>query len=217
LALGLDPSWRHRPADQRRAEIQGLLDAEAALAAAGCGALTYSSIGLEPGIDLLVWRSAAEVDLLEAAAARWLRSGVGAWLEVRQAFLARTGTSQYVARPSPQELALLEGERSRYLIAYPFVKSTEWYLLSREARQGVMNEHMRVGRGFPMVRQLLGYSFGLDDQDFLVVYETDDLSAFGELVHALRATEARRSTVRDTPILLGRLRPLEEILHLLGD
>jgi chlorite dismutase len=99
---------------------------------------------------------------------------------------------------------------------YPFTKSTDWYLLSREARQGVMNEHMRVGHEYPMVRQALAYSFGLDGQDFVVAYETDDLIAFGDLVRALRGTESRRSTVRDTPILLGIHRPIGEILSLLG-
>ena len=49
-----------------------------------------------------------------------------------------------------------------------------------------MNEHMRVGRGYPSVRQALAYSFGLDDQDFIVAYETDDLAAFGDLVRELR-------------------------------
>jgi chlorite dismutase len=32
----------------------------------------------------------------------------------------------------------------------------------------------------------------------------------------LRATESRRSTLSDTPILLGVHRPLDEILSLLG-
>jgi chlorite dismutase len=135
---------------------------------------------------------------------------------VRHSFLAQSGPSQYVTKPSDQEQGLFAGGRSRYLIVYPFTKSTDWYLLSREARQGVMNEHMRVGRKFPQVRQALGYSFGLDDQDFLVAYETDDLVAFGDLVRVLRATESRRSTVRDTPLVLGVRRPLEEIVELLG-
>ena len=66
-----------------------------------------------------------------------------------------------------------------------------------------MNEHMKVGHRYPQVRQALAYSFGLDDQDFVVAYETDDLAAFGDLVRDLRGTESRRATVRDTPILLG--------------
>ena len=69
---------------------------------------------------------------------------------------------------------------------------------------------------YPMVRQALAYSFGLDSQDFVVAYETDDLVAFGDLVRALRSTESRRSTLNDTPILLGIHRPLDEILSLLG-
>jgi chlorite dismutase len=73
-----------------------------------------------------------------------------------------------------------------------------------------------VGHGYPEVRQLLANSFGLDDMDFLVAYETDDLSKFSELVRALRGTESRRSTVRDTPILTGIHRPIEEITQLLG-
>ena len=79
-----------------------------------------------------------------------------------------------------------------------------------------MNEHMKVGHQYPSVRQALAYSFGLDDQDFVVAYETDDLHAFGDLVRELRGTESRRSTVRDTPILLGHpsLRP-DELTELL--
>jgi chlorite dismutase len=79
-----------------------------------------------------------------------------------------------------------------------------------------MNEHMKVGHRYDQVRQLLAYSFGLDDMDFLVAYETDDLPAFGDLVRELRGTESRRSTVRDTPILTGIHRPIEEITALLG-
>lgn len=111
---------------------------------------------------------------------------------------------------------MFAGERSRYIIVYPFTKSTEWYLSSKEVRQGSMNEHMKIGHAYPQVRQLLAYSFGLDDQDFVVAYETDDLPAFSALVRDLRATDGRRSTVRDTPILTGIHRPIREIVELLG-
>jgi chlorite dismutase len=99
---------------------------------------------------------------------------------------------------------------------YPFTKSADWYLLPQDERQRVMNEHMKVGHRYKEVRQLLASSFGVDDMDFLVAYETDDLPAFGELVRELRGTESRRSTVRDTPILTGVHRPVDEITRLLG-
>ncbi len=216
LAFGLDPAWRRTSDDLRRADGAAFCAAVGAAANDGIRTFTYSMVGLQPGVDLLIWRLGASVEALEAAAALALRSGAGRWMSVRESFVGRIGPSQYVAKPTAQEQSLFTAERSRYLIVYPFTKSTDWYLLSREARQGVMNEHMRIGHQYPMVRQLLAYSFGLDDQEYIVAYETDDLTGFGDLVRALRATESRRSTMRDTPILLGIHRPIEAIMELLG-
>ena len=216
LGLGLDPAWRRRTDEERHDDGCRFRDALAATEGDSVRSITYSSVGLEPGVDLLSWRMAPTVDALETSAAALLRAGLGRWLTVTQSFIGRIGPSQYVRKPTEQERSLFAGERSRYLVVYPFTKSTDWYLLSKETRQGVMNEHMRVGHDYPTIRQALAYSFGLDSQDFVVAYETDDLVAFGDLVRALRATESRRSTVSDTPILLGIHRPLDEILTLLG-
>jgi len=216
LALELDPAWRRRSDDDRRAEATSFAELLGRQNPAPLRTFVYSSVGLEPGVDLLVWRFAPSVDALEEASAAILRTGLGLWLTVRHSLIGRIGPSQYVRKPTEQEQSPFEGERSRYLIVYPFTKDTGWYLLPGEARQGIMNEHMRVGHQYPMVRQALAYSFGLDAQDFVVAYETDDLPAFGDLVRALRATESRRSTVSDTPILLGVYRPVEEIVRLLG-
>ena len=216
LALGLDPVWRRRSDEERHDDGCRFAEAVGVAEQDGVRGFAYSSVGLEPGVDLLLWRMAPTIDLLEMAAGRLLRAGLGRWLTVRHSLIGRIGPSQYIKRPTEQEQSLFAGERSRYLVVYPFTKSADWYLLSKEARQGIMNEHMRVGHEYPMVRQALAYSFGLDSQDFVVAYETDDLPAFGDLVRALRGTESRRSTVSDTPILLGIYRPLDEILALLG-
>ena len=216
LALGLDPAWRRRSEDERRADARDFVAAEAAAAGDGVRSIAYSSIGIEPGVDILLWRMAPSVDALEHAAARLLRTGLGRWLTVSHSLVGRIGPSQYVRKATEQEQSLFGGERSRYLVVYPFTKSTDWYLQSKESRQTVMNEHMKVGHQYPMIRQALAYSFGLDSQDFVVAYETDDLVAFGDLVRALRSTESRRSTVSDTPILLGTNRSIADIVSLLG-
>ncbi|HET7677724.1 MAG TPA: chlorite dismutase family protein [Candidatus Limnocylindrales bacterium] len=216
LALGIDPAWRRLDDATRRADAAVFVEVDACAAEHGVSSTAYSMVGLEPGVELLLFRVGPDIDALETAASRLLLAGLGRWASVRHSFLGRMGPSQYVATPTEQEQGLIDGERSRYLVVYPFTKSTDWYLLGREARQGIMNEHMRVGRGFPQVRQLLAYGFGLDDHDFLVAYETDDLAAFGDLVRALRGTESRRSTVRDTPILTAIHRPLPEAVTLIG-
>ncbi len=216
LALGLDPAWRRLADGERASSAQELAEAVTSDGEDGVRTFSYSMIGLQSGSELLLWRLAESVDALEEAGARTLRTGVGRWLSVRESFIGVLKPTQYVTTPTEQEQSAFGGERSRYLVVYPFTKSSEWYLLGREARQGIMNEHMKVGRQWPAVRQLLAYSFGLDDNDFLVAYEMDDLPGFGDLVRALRGTESRRSTVRDTPILTAIHRPMDEILRLLG-
>jgi chlorite dismutase len=214
LALGLDPAWRRQTRDERcrsAEEFCAALQARSAVTT-----FTYSMIGLKAGVDLMLWSLAPSVDALEEKIAGALRAGMGTWMAARHSFLGIIRPSQYVKRPTQQEQSLFSGERSRYLVVYPFTKSTDWYLLGQEERQKVMNEHMKVGHRYQQVRQLLAYSFGVDDMDFLVAYETDDLAAFGELVRELRGTESRRSTVRDTPILTGIHRPIDEITRLLG-
>jgi chlorite dismutase len=216
LALGLDPGWRRRPWDDRADDATRFAAGDAGADQLGVLSVSYSSIGLEPGVDVLFWRTAPAVDALEEAAALLLREGLGRWLSVTHSFLGRIGPSQYVRKPTAQEQSILAGPRARYLVVYPFTKSTEWYLTPSDERQQVMNEHMKVGHRYPTVRQALAYSFGLDSQDFVVAYETDDLAVFGDLVRELRGTESRLATVSDTPILLGVQRPIDEILRLLG-
>ena len=213
LALGIDPAWRRLPAGERCRHFEELAGA---VEGGEVKTFTYSSIGVEPGADLLLWSLGPSLDAIEERAAAVLRTGLGGYAAVRESFLGVIQPSQYVKKPTPQEQSLFSGERSRYLVVYPFTKATDWYLLGKEARQGIMNEHMRIGHDYPEIRQLLANSFGVDDMDFLVAYETEDLARFGDLVRALRGTDSRRSTVRDTPLLVGVHRSPAEIAALLG-
>ncbi len=125
-----------------------------------------------------------------------------------------TRPSQYTKTRSAQEIDPFAQTRKQYLVMYPFTKTAEWYLMSREARQGMMNEHIRIGKQYEEIQQLLLYSFGLQDQEFVVVYETDDLTRFSDLVNELRDTEGRRYTLGDTPVHTAVYHPAEETLAL---
>jgi chlorite dismutase len=125
-----------------------------------------------------------------------------------------TRPSQYTKTRSAQEIDPFEADRKPYLVIYPFSKTADWYLLSQESRQGMMNGHIKIGKQFPEITQLLLYSFGLQDQEFVVVYELDDLSQFSDLVYTLRDTDARRYTLRDTPLTTALYHPAEKTLSL---
>jgi chlorite dismutase len=213
--LRLDPAWRRLAAEERRADVDAFC-AAAARAERRVMQHAYSTIGLRAEGDLLLWRMADSIEAVEETAADLLAAGIGRWMTPAISMIGLTRPSQYVKRPTAQEQSLFSGERSRYLVVYPFSKSTEWYLSSAEERQAVMRGHMKIGHAYPQVRQLLAYSFGLDDQEFIVAYETDELVAFQDLVRELRSSESRRATVRDTPIITGIHRPLGEILEMLG-
>jgi chlorite dismutase len=213
--LSLDPTWRRRTAEERRADIDAFC-AAATRTEQRLMQHSYSTIGLRAEGDLLLWRMADSIEAVEETAADLLAAGIGRWLTPAISMIGLTRPSRYVKRPTAQEQSLFTGDRSPYLVVYPFVKSVDWYLLPAEERQAVMRGHMKVGHAYPQVRQLLAYSFGLDDQEFIVAYETDDLVAFQDLVRDLRETESRRSTIRDTPIITGIHRPLGEILELLS-
>src|SRR5258708_954905 len=119
-------------------------------------------VGLKAGVDLLLWSLSPSLEALEEKTAAAMRAGMGSWMSVRHSFLGLISASQYVKRPTSQEQSLFSGERTRYLIVYPFTKSADWYLVPQDERQRVMNEHMKVGHRYQQVRQLLAYSFGLE-------------------------------------------------------
>jgi nitrite reductase/ring-hydroxylating ferredoxin subunit len=105
---------------------------------------------------------------------------------------------------------------SRYFFVYPFVKTREWYQLPLEERQAIMDQHIAIGRKYPSVKLNTTYSFGLDDQEFVVSFETDEPADFLDLVMELRETRSSLYTLRDTPIFSCISMPLEEVLETLG-
>jgi chlorite dismutase len=153
---------------------------------------------------------------LQEAASRIQRTSLGSYLDIAYSYVGLVRPSTYVRRQTPQEQSVLAGERSTYLIIYPFTKTADWYLLGQQTRQGMMNEHIKVGHEYAHIRQVLVHSFGLDDQEFIVAYEAEDLLEFQTLVMDLRATDGRKYTLSDTPIFTCVHRPLREALDLLA-
>lgn len=169
-------------------------------------------------VDILVWcsRSGDEPDALASFLTAFARAANPhrRYFATTDTLFGLTRPSPYVPGKKPTGIDPLEGERQRYLTVYPFVKTAGWYAMSREARQGMMNEHIKMGREYPEVDQMLLYSFGLQDQEFVVVYEMEEVGRYLQLVNDLRSSEGRRFTERDTPITTGIYHPAEETLAL---
>ena len=213
LFLAVDPAWRRlRPEDRECAgtQLREVIENQSDITTFG-----YATTGLKAGTDLLLWRTAPELDALQSATAEILRTRIGAYLSLPYAYIGLIRPSSYVRRQDSQEQAALAKDRSRYLVIYPFTKTHEWYQLSKTSRQGMMNEHIKIGHEYPNIKQVLVHSTGLDDQEFVVAYEMDtaaELLEFQTLVMDLRATDGRVYTLRDTPVFTAVHRPLEQLL-----
>jgi len=126
-----------------------------------------------------------------------------------------TNPSIYSRAKSKQEIEPFEDERTTYFVIYPFSKTTAWYLKSREERQELMNHHIKIGKQYREIKQLLLYSYGIQDQEFIVAYEMEDLALFSNLVRELRSTVARDYTLLDTPIITGLHRSPEALIEVM--
>ncbi len=178
---------------------------------------TYSTLGLRHDTDFLLWLLSRDLAPIQTFLEGLRRSTLSPYLENTHTFLAVTRESTYVKEHKGEPHAeVIPSGTGQYLFLYPFVKTREWYRLPLEERHRMMNEHIRIGHQFPGIRINTSYSFGLDDQDFVVSFEGDDPKEFVTLVMRLRESDGSRYTQRDTPIFTCAKRPFEEILWSLG-
>ncbi len=220
VAFKVRPEWRLLPESSR---LEGKRAFSAVIDAARPQQpvlRTYSTVGMRADSDLLVWSVTWTLEDQRDLQARLQATSLGAYLDLAHSFLAMTKTSMYVDdhHHEGQEgtRTIVRPRNTKYLFVYPFVKTRPWYALPQEERQRMMSQHIGYGHKYPSVTINTSYSFGLDDQEFVVAFETDSAADFLDLVMDLRMTRASEYTMRDTPILTGIAMSCGEALDLLG-
>jgi chlorite dismutase len=193
----LDPAWRRRPADDRARDKREF--------AAACHEFaedhflrTYSLVGTRGDCDLMVRTVAPTLEPIHQFHVLLNQSGLMRWADIAYSYLAMTKPSVYSDEPTPLEPR--PGADSGYLIVYPMWKKREWYLLPSEERMRIMRRHIEVGRRHGTIDINTAYSYGLDDQEFVVSFDADDPGEFLDLVQELRGTESSSYTLSETPI-----------------
>ena len=215
----LDAQWYLLPAETRQQGKQQLLDIYNQFFQKHALLRSYSLFGLRSDCEFMLWQATYAVEDLQGLSGSIRRSLVGPYLHETHSFLSMTKRSVYVgknARGAHDPRLVITPLDKKYLFVYPFVKTRAWYALPMEERKRMMNEHIRMGLTYPSVSLNTTYSFGLDDQEFVVAFETDNISDFLDLVQELRETEASQYTLRDTPMFTCVTQPLNEILEALG-
>jgi chlorite dismutase len=214
----LDPQWQLLPADRREQGKQELVrifqdHGEQALIR------SFGLYGVRADCDFMLWQATYDIEDLRSLSSKIRRSAMGPYLREVNSMLSMTKRSVYVgknARGTHDPRLVITPDDKKYLFVYPFVKTRAWYALPLEERSRMMRQHITVGLKYPTVSLNTTYSFGLDDQEFVVAFETDDIFDFLDLVQELRETEASMYTLRDTPMYTCTAQPLDEILEAIG-
>jgi chlorite dismutase len=194
--IKVDPAWRRRDALERAQDKREF--------AAACNDFAedhylraYSLVGTRGDCDLMVRAASANVENLHELHVVLNQSGLMRWADIPHSYLALTKESIYADEPQP--LAPRPTDH-RYLIVYPMWKKREWFRLPDDERMRIMREHIAVARKYTGISTNTAYSFGLDDQEFVVAFDADDPMEFLDLVQDLRATESSAYTESETPI-----------------
>ena len=215
------PEWRRLPAEEKIAHKQAFADVLTKWNKPGeFLSLTYSTIGTRGDVDMCLWSIGYAVDELNQMRSELMATPLGGYLTSPHNFLAMTKRSQYqIDRPDESEgegRGAIRPGGQKYIFIYPFWKTRPWYLLSATERKRLMDEHIRIGLMYPRVKLNTTYSFGIDDQEFVVAFETNFPEDFLDLVQQLRETEISLYTLADTPIFSCVRLPAMEMLNRLG-
>jgi chlorite dismutase len=217
------PEWRLRATTERAADREEVASLVHEIGARpGVLIRAYSLVGTRGDADFMLWIVSERIDDLHEISARLNRTRIAPFLVTAYSYFAMTKKSMYIDK---HEHANQEGRSNRlviaptgrkYLFVYPFVKTRAWYRLSKEERQRQMSEHIATGHRYPGVKINTTYSFGLDDQEFVVAFESDSIADFLDLVQEMRGSEASTHTVRDTPSFTCIAMDIDEALAALG-
>ncbi len=181
---------------------------------------TYSTIGTRADTDFLVWQVADDLRLLTDWHAAMLASPLGAALERPHSYLSMTMRSIYENPIHPEtagrDRLREDGGVADYIFVYPMIKTRPWYALPKEERQRIMEEHIAIGHRYHGIQINTTYSFGLDDQEFVVAFEGNNPGEFLALVRDLRESESSAYTERDTPAFTCRRLEIPQLLTHIG-
>lgn len=174
----------------------------------------YTTLGYKAGTTFMLWCRAATPFRTQDFLRELLHSEAGPYLRHAYNFFGIVRNSQYSGRAGKGDQVMQNyTERLPYFVLYPFTKTPDWYLLDYENRRSMMGQHIKIGVGYPDIRQCLLYSYGLDDPEFVVSYEMNSPEEFQDLIMDLRQTLGRRYTASDTPIFTCLYKPLPKLLE----
>lgn len=176
---------------------------------------SYSTLGLRDDAEFLFWFAAETVEEIQNVISKLYLTVFGKYIIPSHVYLSCTRPSTYARKG--RTLSFVAGKEPRkFVIVYPFTKTREWYLLPKEQRQKMMDQHIDVSEKYPQVILNTTYSFGISDQDFMLAFECDNLRDFQNLIMDLRQTQVSAYVAVDTPMITCVKKDIVPLITSLG-
>ncbi|HEU4528636.1 MAG TPA: hydrogen peroxide-dependent heme synthase [Actinomycetota bacterium] len=161
----------------------------------------YSTVGFRADSDLMLWLVGSSPEDLQDALVAFGRTQAGRELERTWTFVGVVKPAEFTADHAP---AFVKGDPpKRFLNVYPFVRTPEWYLIPGEERAEMLREHGVMGREFPDVLANTTSAFGINDWEWILAFEADELDRLVDCIRRLRDAKARRFTKVEVPFVTG--------------
>lgn len=194
--------------DEVSAEAEGLLNQLADKGVVTRG--TYDVSGFRSDADFMLWWVAPSPEDLQEAYSRFRRTALGQAGEPAFSAMALHRPAEFNKSHVP---AFLAGEEPRrYACVYPYARSYDWYLLDPDERKQMLAEHGIMARDYPDVRANTVPCFALNDYEWMLCFEADELHRLIDLMWHLRSAEARRHTRLEIPFYTGPRKPIGDIV-----
>lgn len=163
----------------------------------------YDVSGMRADADVMVWLHGPSAESLQAALRGFRRTEAGATTRLAWSAMGTHRPAEFSRDHVPS--FMLDTQPLPWLCVYPFVRSYEWYLLPDEERRDMLREHGMAGREFPQVQANTVASFALNDYEWMLALEADELHDLVDMMRDLRATKARLHVREEIPFYTGRL------------
>ena len=173
----------------------------------------YDVSGLRADADVLVWLHGPSAESIQAALRGFRRTAVGPAVRLAWSAMGTHRPAEFSRDHVPS--FMLDTQPKGWLCVYPFVRSYEWYLLPEDDRREMLREHGLAGREFRGVQANTVAAFALNDWEWILALESDNLHELVDLMRDLRATQARRHVRLEIPFHTGRLVDLEGVVDVL--
>jgi peroxiredoxin len=173
----------------------------------------YDVSGLRPDADIMVWLHGPSAESLQAALRGFRRTAVGPAVRLAWSAMGTHRPAEFSRDHVPS--FMLDTQPKDWLCVYPFVRSYEWYLLPEDERREMLREHGLAGREFRGVQANTVAAFALNDWEWILALESNDLHELVDLMRDLRATQARRHVRLEIPFHTGRRVDAEGVVDVL--